>query len=72
LLQLIAAAIPARYYIDGLRGVLLKGNGLAELWPEALCLLGFAVLMLSAVCKVRAPARLTPPRLPRSALNVSR
>jgi ABC-2 type transport system permease protein len=48
LLQLIAAVIPARYFIDGLRGVLLKGNGLAELWPETLCLLGFAVLMLSA------------------------
>jgi hypothetical protein len=27
---------------------LLKGNGLAELWPQALCLLGFALLMLVA------------------------
>jgi len=47
-LQLISAAIPARYFIDALRGILLKGNGLAELWPQALCLLGFALLMLVA------------------------
>ena len=47
-LQLIAAAIPARYYIDGLRGVLLKGNTLAELWPQTLCLALFATLMLCA------------------------
>ena len=47
-LQLIAAAIPARYYIDGLRGVLLKGNTLAELWPQTLCLALFATFMLCA------------------------
>jgi ABC-2 type transport system permease protein len=47
-LQLIAAAVPARYFIDALRGILLKGNGLAELWPEALCLALFAGLMLCA------------------------
>jgi ABC-2 type transport system permease protein len=47
-LQLIAAAIPARYFIDGLRGVLLKGNGLGELWPQLGCLALFASLMLCA------------------------
>lgn len=47
-LQLIAAAIPARYFIDGLRGVLLRGNGFAELWPETLCLAAFAAFMLCA------------------------
>ncbi|MEY2937288.1 MAG: hypothetical protein RL033_8037 [Pseudomonadota bacterium] len=48
LLQLISAVIPARYFIGALRGILLKGNGIAELWPEALCLAGFALLMLAA------------------------
>ena len=47
-LQVIAAAIPARYFIEGLRGVLLQGNTLAELWPQTLCLAAFAVLMLCA------------------------
>ena len=37
-LQLITLIIPARYLIDALRGVLLRGNGLAELWPDALAL----------------------------------
>lgn len=48
LLQVISAVIPARYFIGALRGILLKGNGIAELWPEALCLAGFALLMLAA------------------------
>jgi ABC-2 type transport system permease protein len=47
-LQLIAAAVPARYFIDALRGILLKGNGLSQLWSETLCLALFAVLMLCA------------------------
>jgi hypothetical protein len=29
-----------------LRGVLLKGTGIGELWPEALVLAGMAVLIL--------------------------
>ncbi|HEX5661598.1 MAG TPA: ABC transporter permease [Polyangiales bacterium] len=45
-LQWISRVIPARYYVAGLRGVLLRGNGLTELWPEALLLLAFGVLML--------------------------
>ena len=48
LLQLIAAAIPARYFIEALRGILLKGNTLGDLWPQLLCLLVFALLMLTA------------------------
>jgi len=47
-LQLLSALIPARYFIEGLRGIMLKGNGWSELWPQALCLLGFAGLMLGA------------------------
>ena len=39
----IGAALPLTYFLTILRGVLLKGTGFAELWPEALALAGFAV-----------------------------
>jgi len=45
-LQWLSRVVPARYFVAGLRGVLLRGNGIAELWPEALLLTGFASLML--------------------------
>ncbi|HEY3355134.1 MAG TPA: ABC transporter permease [Polyangia bacterium] len=47
-LQMIAVAIPSRYFIVVLRGVLLKGNGLAVLWPQLLALAAFAFVMLAA------------------------
>lgn len=50
-LRALAAAIPARYFIEGLRGIMLKGNGIAELWPQASCLLAFAGLMLAACAR---------------------
>jgi drug efflux transport system permease protein len=43
LAQWIGAALPLTYFLTILRGVLLKGTGIAELWPEALALVGFAV-----------------------------
>jgi ABC-2 type transport system permease protein len=46
----IAAAtyvIPLRYYTTILRGIFLKGSGIAVLWPEALALAGFAVAFLA-------------------------
>lgn len=46
-LQVIAAVIPARYFIEVLRGVLLKGNGLAVLWPQMLAMAGFAFVMIA-------------------------
>lgn len=45
-LQLISMVIPARYFIDALRGVLLRGNGLYELWPDALALALFSTFMV--------------------------
>ena len=42
LAQWIGAALPLTYFLTILRGVLLKGTGVAELWPEALALAGFA------------------------------
>lgn len=45
-LQWLSRIIPARYFVTGLRGVLLKGNGLAELWPDLLALVIFAVAVV--------------------------
>jgi ABC-2 type transport system permease protein len=45
-LQAISRAIPARYFVHALRGILLKGNGLAELWTDLLALFLFAVAIL--------------------------
>jgi len=43
--QAITYLIPARYYIVVLRGLFLKGNGMAVMWDEALFLLLFAFFM---------------------------
>ncbi len=47
-LQYVTIVIPARYFVEGLRGVLLRGNGLEVLWPQALALLGFALVAMAA------------------------
>jgi drug efflux transport system permease protein len=39
-------AIPLRYYCIIIRGVFLKGSGIAVLWPEALALFGFGSVVL--------------------------
>lgn len=46
-LQVISNVVPARYYIDALRGVLLRGNGFAELWPDLVALAVFATIVLT-------------------------
>src|SRR5690606_15187888 len=45
-LRAITHVIPARYLVDGLRGVLLRGNGLDVLWPDALALALFALVTI--------------------------
>jgi ABC-2 type transport system permease protein len=46
-LRAISAVMPARYFIEILRGVMLKGNGVAELWPQLLAMLAFATAMVA-------------------------
>jgi ABC-2 type transport system permease protein len=41
--QWIGAALPLTYFLEIMRGILLKGSGLRALWPEALALVGFSV-----------------------------
>jgi ABC-2 type transport system permease protein len=43
-LQVLSLASPLRYYMDVILGVFLKGAGFAELWPQALALLGIGTL----------------------------
>jgi ABC-2 type transport system permease protein len=45
-IQYVTYAIPVRYYSNIIRGVFLKGSGLAVLWPDALALLGFGTVVL--------------------------
>ena len=49
--QLITYAIPVRYYANIIRGVFLRGSGLAVLWPEALtlALMGTALLAVASL-----------------------
>jgi len=45
-LQWISYAFPARYMVTISRGVFLKGAGFAELWPEMVSLVVYALVML--------------------------
>ncbi|HJW72385.1 MAG TPA: ABC transporter permease [Geothrix sp.] len=45
-LQVVTYLVPARYFVTFLRGLYLKGTGLAQLWPECLLMVAFASLML--------------------------
>ena len=47
-IQLATYAVPLRYYAIIVRGVFLKGAGFATLWPQALVLVCFAFVAVSA------------------------
>jgi drug efflux transport system permease protein len=46
-LQLLSRVVPARYLVHALRGILLKGNGLAVLWPDLVAVVLFAVAIVA-------------------------
>src|SRR5579863_534395 len=56
--QGISRLIPATYYIQILRGIILRGAGLAELWTQAaiLIVMGCAAILLAARQFVRGKA----------------
>jgi ABC-2 type transport system permease protein len=56
--QGISRVIPATYFIRILRGIILRGSTLAELWPNAaiLTLMGCAAILLAARLFVRQKA----------------
>jgi ABC-2 type transport system permease protein len=43
----IGLTLPLTYYLQIMRGIVLKGVGLEALWPQALALVGFALLFFS-------------------------
>ena len=45
-LQQVSRLIPARYYITILKGIMIKGLGLRELWRETAVLVGMAAALL--------------------------
>lgn len=45
-IYMIGFAIPVTYYVQILRGIILRGAGLWALWPQTLALLGFAILLV--------------------------
>lgn len=50
-IYLISLFIPATYYLEILRGIILRGAGIAALWDETLVLIGFGIffMILSAL-----------------------
>ncbi len=46
-LQFVSLAIPLRYYLIVVRGIVLKGVGMPALWPEVIALSIFAVLVIT-------------------------
>lgn len=45
-IQVITYVVPARYYLTALRGIILKGAGMADIWQQMIFLTGFAVIMM--------------------------
>lgn len=46
--QYVSKVIPATYYVSIVRGIVLRGAGLAELWPQGLVLVLMATVLVSA------------------------
>ena len=51
-LQGVTFLVPARYFVVVTRGVLLKGVGVAAMWPQALAMIVFAVVGLTLATRV--------------------
>jgi ABC-2 type transport system permease protein len=46
-LRALSNIVPARWFIIIVRGIMLKGAGLAELWRETLVLIGLTTALLT-------------------------
>ena len=57
-LQLVTYLVPARYFLVILRGIILKGEGIATYWPQvgALALYGFTTVALASLRLARREA----------------
>jgi ABC-2 type transport system permease protein len=43
-MQVVSQFFPLQHYLQIVRGVMLKGTDLTILWPQALALIGLAIL----------------------------
>lgn len=50
-LQAITVIVPARYFVEILKGLFLQGVGLSVLWPQMLALVIYALLVLNVARK---------------------
>ncbi len=50
-IQWFTYLLPLRYYLEIVRGIFLKGNGIAILWPQVLALAIFAVVIITISVK---------------------
>jgi ABC-2 type transport system permease protein len=45
-LQYVSGLVPARYFLVALRGIVLKGLSLADVWPSLLALAAYSIIVL--------------------------
>jgi ABC-2 type transport system permease protein len=50
-LQALTFIVPARYFVEILKGLFLQGVGLTVLWPQVLALVLYAVLIFNLARK---------------------
>ncbi len=50
-IYLISCIVPATYYVQIVRGIILRGAGLWALWPQTLVLAGFAIVLVTLSAK---------------------
>ena len=55
-LQVFSYISPATYILDGMRGAIIDGQGVTEIWRELLALAGFGVLLIPGGMMVFAVA----------------
>ncbi len=51
-LEGVTYLVPARYFITVTRGIFLKGVGISVLWPQAMLMIGYAVLGVALAARV--------------------
>jgi ABC-2 type transport system permease protein len=49
--QAIGSLVPATYFMRLVRGILLKGNGWSELWPNIWPMMLFTVVLMAVAVK---------------------
>ena len=52
-IQIVTYVVPARYFLVALRGIVLKGVGLATVWAQLVALVGLRRRRCSALASVR-------------------